>query len=59
MLERLKCLIEKYWKSLLAFLRVAGVADLAKDFMLHEAMVWLSERIGPWGSWFVMNPRLL
>ena len=56
MLKRTESLIKKHWKSLVGLLGVSGLADLAKEFVRHEAMNWVSEKLGPFGRWLVTDP---
>ena len=56
MLKRIKNLVEKSWTTVLVVLGVGGLTDLGKHYLLHEMMAWVSERLGPLGSWLMLNP---
>src|SRR4029077_4319312 len=48
--------VEKSWTTVLVVLGVGGLTDLGKHYLLHEMMAWVSERLGPLGSWLMLNP---
>ena len=56
MLRKIRSLIEKQWKTLLAVIGVGAASDVAKEYFRGKALDWMSAKLGPLGTWLIANP---